>query len=106
MALFDRSNRDREGRVWGGSPEYGGHDRGGFMGGVRRGFQRVENGVRDAFDRGGYDHDYGAGYGGRDLNDRGRWTGAGGSDWNQQTGGRYGHHGREPSDSASGGRLL
>src|SRR5215213_9615921 len=73
MGLFDRNNPDRDRGAWGGSPEYGGGNRGGgFMGGVRRGWDRVEHGVRDAFDRdddrgysaGRYGADYNPGYGG------------------------------------------
>ena len=91
MALFDRTNRDREGR-WGGSPEYGGGQGRGFRGM----WNRVENGLRDAFDRGGYDHDYGA---------RGHWQGRGtGSydrpDYRHQA--DLGYHGVEPGGWSTG----
>jgi hypothetical protein len=91
MALFDRTNRDREGR-WGGSPEYGGGQGRGFRGM----WNRVENGIRDAFDAGGYDRDYGA---------RGHWQGRGTGaydrpDYRHQA--NMGYHGVEPSGWGTG----
>ena len=93
MALFDRDNRDRDfGRRWGGSPEYGGGARGWgeqdrAPGGGMRGIGRkIQNGIRDAFDRGGYDdRDYGGRHGGT----TGRGFG-GDRGWNAGTGGQVG----------------
>ncbi|HEX8695495.1 MAG TPA: hypothetical protein VF746_23990 [Longimicrobium sp.] len=99
MGLFDRNNYDREYGRWGGSPEYGGGRGRGFMGGVRRGFQRLEHGVRDAFDRGGYDRDYGA---------RGRWGGGAGREFGgyDRGYGWAGGHTRDPNPAAGGGEEL
>jgi hypothetical protein len=109
MGLFDRNNHDRDRGGWGGSPEYGGNRGGGFMGGIRRGWDRVENGVRDAFDRDDddrFDSDRGPGYrgyaqggynqGGYGNEGRGgmsgRDFGAGGSNMGGWTGGRSFSH--------------
>lgn len=114
MGLFDRNNHDRDRGGWGGSPEYGGGQNrgGGFMGGVRRGWDRLENGVRDAVDRDdsrGYDRNYGN----RDLGGQGGYgTGytAGGSyydrtGYDRDMGGRGGWN-ADPNRSAGGGEEL
>ncbi len=68
MALFNRDyDRDygyRGGSAYGASG-YGNRDMGGgAAGGLRRGWNRMTNGVRDAMDAGGYDRDYGNSRGG------------------------------------------
>lgn len=94
MALFDRNNRDRDfDDRWGGSPEYGGNRNRGLRGM----WNRVENGVRDAFDRGGYDRDYSArGDWNRETRDgfsigqqRDRWSGGQGFTGNRSFGNDY-----------------
>jgi hypothetical protein len=111
MGLFDRNNHDRDRSGWGGSPEYGGGQNrgGGFMGGVRRGWDRLENGVRDAMDRDdhrGYDRNfgnrgpaggYGTGYtaGGGSYDRTGYDRDFGGRGWNA-----------DPNRSAGGGEEL
>ena len=124
MGLFNRNNPDRDRGYWGGSPEYGGHrdlgDR--AMGAARRGWNRVENGVRDAFDAGGYDRDYGdrgftgrhrgvvdGGLGGRGFGVGGNRSGwmSGGmsrSDYDDDFAGRdLGYRGTEPAWGAAWG---
>jgi hypothetical protein len=111
MALFNRNNPDRDrGGYWGGSPEYGGgrNERGGgFMDAARRGLNRVENGVRDAFDRGGYDRDFSGrtdfGAGGSNMGGRG-WGNTGGQDRGFAGGGSHlGYRGTEPGWGAAWG---
>lgn len=123
MGLFDRSNHDRDRGGWGGSPEYGGNRGGGFMGGIRRGWDRVENGVRDAFDRddndrfegdrgfgnrgygqggytqGGYSGRTGGGMAGRDFGSGGSNMGGGMGGW---SGGRSFTHYDEDYGSRGG----
>ncbi|HEX2204288.1 MAG TPA: hypothetical protein VHG91_13350 [Longimicrobium sp.] len=117
MALFDRNNRDRDfGDRWGGSPEYGGgRNRGGGMRGM---WNRVENGVRDALDRGGYDRDYSArgDFGRNETRDgyslgtnRDRWSGGRGfegggydRDYDYRAQANLGYRGVEPTGWSTG----
>jgi hypothetical protein len=119
MGLFDRNNHDRDRGGWGGSPEYGGGQNrgGGFMGGVRRGWDRLENGVRDAMDRDDNNRGYDRNFGNRNLGGQGSQGGsygtgytAGGSyydrtGYDRDMGGRGGWN-ADPNRSAGGGEEL
>lgn len=116
MGLFDRNNHDRDRGGWGGSPEYGGGQNrgGGFMGGVRRGWDRLENGVRDAVDRDDNNRGYDRNFGNRNLGNQGGSYGtgytAGGSyydrtGYDRDMGGRGGWN-ADPNRSAGGGEEL